>query len=116
MKTDSTGANLSAKPMRLLERLNALIARDPESFDGDCARAERACYLARQGKFEAATSELDLLRRRYDARPHPAISTWLSLGDGLMSHFTDMGVPARDKMRRAHALSAAGRLMDSAMT
>jgi hypothetical protein len=99
------------KPMRLLERLDALIAREPDSFDGDCARAERACYLARQGQYEQAAAELNLLRRRYEARPNPAISTWLSLADGLMSHFTDMGVPARDKMRRAHALSAAGRLL-----
>ena len=111
MKAASPSLAIAAKPLRLLERLDALIARDPESFDGDCARAERACYLTRQGQFEAATSELDLLRRRYDARPHPAISTWLSLADGLMSHFTDMGVLARDKMRRAHALSAASRLM-----
>jgi tetratricopeptide (TPR) repeat protein len=106
-----TAASLSAKPLRLLERLDALIALDPDSFEADCARAERACYLARQGHCDTAASELDLLRQRYEVRPHPAISTWLSLADGLMSHFTDMGVPARDKMRRAHALSAAGRLM-----
>jgi tetratricopeptide (TPR) repeat protein len=106
-----TPASLSAKPLRLLERLDALIASEPESFEADCARAERACYLARQGQYEEATSELDLLRQRYEARPHPAISTWLSLADGLRSHFTEVGVAARDKMRRAHALSSAGRLM-----
>jgi hypothetical protein len=106
-----TPFSLSAKPLRLLERLDALIAQHPESLDGDCARAERACYLARQGQHPQAAAELDALRKSYEARPHPAISTWLSLADGLMSHFTDMGVPARDKMRRAHALSAAGRLM-----
>jgi hypothetical protein len=101
----------SLKPPRLLERLDALIAREPDSFEADCARAERACYLARQGQYDQAAAELDLLRRRYEARPHPAISTWLSLADGLMSHFTEVGVAARDKMRRAHALSSAGRLM-----
>ena len=101
----------SLKPPRLVERLDALIARDPHSFEADCARAERACYLARQGQYDQAAVELDALRKRYEARPHPAISTWLSLADGLMSHFTDVGVAARDKMRRAHALSSAGRLM-----
>ena len=100
-----------AQPQRLLERLDWLIASDPDSFDADCARAERACYWARQGNRDAATTELAALRRRYEMRPHPAISTWLSLADGLMSHFTDLGQAARDKMRRAHALSAAGRLM-----
>jgi tetratricopeptide (TPR) repeat protein len=98
-------------PLRLLERLDALIAREPDSFESDCARAERACYLARQGQYQQAAAELDALRKRYEARPHPAISTWLSLADGLMSHFTEVGVAARDKMRRAHALSSAGRLM-----
>ena len=98
-------------PRRLLERLDDIIAREPESVEGDCARAERACYLIRQGQYEHATRELDVLRGRYEVRPNPSISTWLSLADGLTSHFTDMGVAARDKVRRAHALSAAGRLM-----
>ena len=96
---------------RLVERLGALIARDPDSIAADCARAELACYDARQGQYEKAAALLDALRIKYEAKPHPAISTWLSLADGLMSHFTDVGVSARDKMRRAHALSAAGRLM-----
>jgi hypothetical protein len=100
-----------AKPLRLLDRLDALIAQNPESLDGDCARAERACYFVRQGKHLQAVAELDALRKRYDARPHPAISTWLSLADGLLSHSTDLSGVARDKMRRAHALSSAARLM-----
>ena len=96
---------------RLVERLGALIARDPDSIGADCARAELACYETRQGQYEKAAALLDALRRKHEAKPHPAISTWLSLADGLMSHFTDAGVSSRDKMRRAHALSAAGRLM-----
>ncbi len=98
-------------PMRLLARLDAAIAAAPGPFDADCLRAERACYLARQGHFEPATAELDAMRRSYEARPNPSISAWLSLAEGLMSHFSDVGGAARDKMRRAHALSAAGRLM-----
>ena len=99
--------------MRLLARLDAAIAAaaaaDP--FDADCLRVERACYLARQGHFEPAATEIDAVRSKYDARPSPSISAWLSLADGLMSHFSEVGGAARDKMRRAHALSAAGRLM-----
>jgi tetratricopeptide (TPR) repeat protein len=106
-----TASSSSAMPQRLLERLDAIIASNPDSIEGDCARAERACYLARQGKHLQAAAELDALRKRYDARPHPAISTWLSLADGLLSHFTDLSGVARDKMRRAHALSSAARLM-----
>ena len=97
--------------MRLLARLDAAIAAAPDPFDADCLRVERACYLVRQGHFEPATTELDSIRGKYDARPSPSISAWLSLGDGLMSHFREVGGAARDKMRRAHALSAAGRLM-----
>ncbi len=106
-----TSASPSPQASRLLERLDAQIARDPESLDASCARAERACYLARQGHIDAAGIELDALRLRYESRTHPAISVWLSLADGLVSHFTNMGGLARDKMRRAHALSAASRLM-----
>lgn len=102
---------MSSMPMRLLARLDAAIAAAPDPFDADCLRVERACYLVRQGHFEPATTELDSIRGKYDARPSPSISAWLSLGDGLMSHFREVGGAARDKMRRAHALSAAGRLM-----
>jgi tetratricopeptide (TPR) repeat protein len=98
-------------PMRLLTRLDAAIAAAPNPFDADCLRAERACYLARQGHFDAASKDLEAVRRRYEPRPNPAISAWLSLADGLMSHFSDLGSAARDKMRRAHALSAAGRVL-----
>ena len=100
----------TAAPRRLQDRLNEVIAQQRDSVDGDCARAELACYFVRQGHFEQAATALDALRRRYEDRPHPAISTWLSLADGLRSHFSEMGVSARDKMRRAHAISAAGRL------
>ena len=102
---------MSSKPKRLLTRLDAAIAAAVDPFAADCLRAERACYLARQGHHERANAELEAIRARYAARPNPSISAWLSLADGLMSHFTDLGVAARDKMRRAHALSAAGRLL-----
>lgn len=102
---------MSSMPMRLLARLDAAIAAAPDPFDADCLRVERACYLVRQGHYEPATTELDAIRGKYDARPSPSISAWLSLADGLMSHFSEVGGAARDKMRRAHALSAAGRLM-----
>ena len=102
---------MSSMPMRLLARLDAAIAAAADPFDVDCLRVERACYLVRQGHFEPATTELDAVRSKYDARPSPSISAWLSLADGLVSHFSEVGGAARDKMRRAHALSAAGRLM-----
>ena len=102
---------MSSMPLRLLARLDAAIAAAADPFDADCLRVERACYLVRQGHFEPATTELDGVRSKYDARPSPSISAWLSLADGLMSHFSEVGGAARDKMRRAHALSAAGRLM-----
>jgi hypothetical protein len=39
----------------------------------------------------------------------PALAAWLCLGDGLIDHYRRMGASARDRIRRAHALSVAAR-------
>jgi hypothetical protein len=92
---------------RLLSRLEADIAAATHPIAADCLRAERASYLARQGRFDEAREELTRLHERYDKAPVIEVSIWLNLVDGLVSFFTDMGKLSVDKILRAHALSVA---------
>ena len=92
---------------RLLSRLDADIAAVTQPLAADCLRCERAAYLARLGDLDQATRELAAVQQRHRAHPQAAISAWLSLADALVSHYTDMGPLARDKMKRAYAMSAA---------
>ena len=95
---------------RLLTRLEADIAAAPDPVAADCLRAERASYLARQGRFDEAREVLEQLRARYGANPEVQVSVRMHLVEGLLSYFTSLGSPARDKLLRAHALSAAAGL------
>jgi tetratricopeptide (TPR) repeat protein len=100
----------SVKPSRMLIRLEAEIAAAPKQIEADCKRAERAAYLSRLGRFAEARAELGELHGRYDRSPHPAITSWTNLAEGLLSHFTDMGRVAHDKILRSHAISSAANL------
>lgn len=91
---------------RLLSRLDTDIKAAPTAFAADCLRCERAAYLARQGEEGEVTRELDALRKRYSARPNSEVSAWLHLAEGLLCHYRDLSSTARDKLTRAHALSA----------
>ena len=102
---------------RLLRRLNAAVASAKDQYCADCAHAERACYLARQGDFAQASRTITTLRRRYASRPDAAMSVWLNLAEGLVSYYSELGPIAHDKVMRAHALSAASGLVHlSALT
>ncbi|MEO6410702.1 MAG: hypothetical protein ABIO45_18385, partial [Burkholderiaceae bacterium] len=46
------------------------------------------------------------MRERYAVRPGAIVTAWINLIEGLCSHFDDLGDGARDKLARAHALSA----------
>jgi tetratricopeptide (TPR) repeat protein len=92
------------KQSRLLSRLDAEIARSGESVSLHCLRIERSCYLARKGDIEEARATL------YEKHPNVIVSSWLSLAEGLLIHFSNMGHEARDKVHRAYALSAAAGL------
>ena len=98
------------KPSRMELRLEAEIAGAATPMEADCKRAELAGYHARLGRFDEARSTLSTLRQRYGQRPNAAISSWLNLVEGLVGHFSDMDPAARDKVLRAHALSAAAGL------
>ncbi len=92
---------------RLLSALDARIATTRDPLQHSCLRAERATLLARQGHIDEARAELARLRARYATEPNAVVSAWVSLGEGLVVYFSNMGEAARDKVRRALALSEA---------
>jgi hypothetical protein len=71
--------------------------------------AERGCYLARVGDFEAARAATELARANDGGGANPRISAWVMLLEGLVIHFERDGRSARDRVSRAHALSIAAR-------
>ncbi|CAM5791048.1 hypothetical protein [Rhizobacter fulvus] len=95
---------------RLLSRLDNDIREASHPLAADSLRCERAAYLARLGDFDEARREIAALRERYGPQPSTAISAWLHLAEALVGHYTDLGPAVRDKLARAHALSAAGGL------
>lgn len=95
---------------RLLNRLDSEIASTTDMLSINCLRVERACYLCRQGHCDEARSTVLEIREYYRRVPNLEISVWLSLAEGLLIHFSNMGTLARDKFHRAYALSAAGGL------
>lgn len=97
-------------PPRLLLRLEAEIAGAQSQLDADCKRAERAAYLARMGKIDEVQAEVAELQLRYEASPNARVSSWLHLVLALVAHVKDMGSAARERLLRAHAISAAAGL------
>ena len=94
---------------RLLSALDARIQKARDPVENACLRAERAALLAREGQIDAARKELETLRARFDSRPHAVVSAWASLAEGLVAYFEKLGLPARDKFKRALALSRAAK-------
>jgi hypothetical protein len=102
-----SGRRLTSK---LLQRLDADIARSMYAVDLGCLRAERASYLARQGHFDEARSEIREVHALFHAQPHPAVSASLAMAEGLLAFHEGEDSGARDKFKRAQALSAAAGL------
>jgi hypothetical protein len=95
---------------RLLDRLDAALPKARSRVDAACLRAERAGFLARHGMFDEAEAELKALQAQFDDERHAAVSVWLCIVEGWLLHFRSLSGSARDKMKRAQALSAAAGL------
>lgn len=95
---------------RLLARLEAEVRRTHHPVDNACLRAERACQLARLGQHDLARQEIDALHSAFDRQAIPAITAWMHLAEGCLTYYTSLSGTARDRMRRAHALSTAAQL------
>lgn len=95
---------------RLLARLDAAIAASRQPVATACLRAERAVFLARQGRLDEARRAIDELQAQWSLRPQAAVSAWVALAEAMHGYFSDLGAGAHDKLLRAHALSAAAGL------
>jgi hypothetical protein len=96
---------------RLLARLDSALARTRDPVDAACLRVERAGFLVRHGHTTEAQAELDAVRAQFAREPHPGVSAWLCIAEGWQLHFGSLSGLARDKMKRAEALSAAAGLL-----
>lgn len=92
---------------RLLKAIDTRIAKTRDPLENTCLRAERAALLARQGRLEEARAELARIHARFDSQPNARVSAWTSLAEGLAIYFENLGGGARDKLKRALALSQA---------
>lgn len=94
---------------RVLTRLDAAIAAAETPLAVACLKAERAALLARLGRFDEVRRVLDALRAQHANAGNPVLVAWLCVAEGLMDHYRDQAVSARDRIRRAYALSTAAR-------
>jgi hypothetical protein len=102
--------NTRVPQSRLLARLDAALAKSRHPIESACLRAERAGFLARHGHFEEAQAEFNALHALFDHQPNPSVSAWLCIAEGWLLHFSSLSAAARDKMKRAQALSAATKM------
>lgn len=102
---------MKAPQSRLLARLDGALARTRHPVEAACLRAERAGFLARLGHLDAARATVQALHAQFDTQPHAAVSSWLCLVEGwLLQAEAGGGAGARDRFKRAQALSAAAGL------
>jgi hypothetical protein len=94
---------------RALQRLDAAIAAAHGPAAAACLKAERAGLLARMGQFDQAATVLKELSHQQERAPQPSLAAWLNLLEGMIEHYRDFGLRARERIARAHALAGAAR-------
>jgi tetratricopeptide (TPR) repeat protein len=92
---------------RLLTQLASRIAAARDPVEAACLRAQRGIYLARQGKVDEAEALVKAVREEFGTRPNAEVTAWISLVEALIQFYGEPGPKARDRLRRAHALSRA---------
>jgi hypothetical protein len=92
-------------PSRVIDRLDAEIARAEGVLEREFLKARRAAALARHGQFQEARFALAGLRSQGQRLRNPALSAWVALVDGLIDHCESLSTGAREKFARAHDLA-----------
>jgi tetratricopeptide (TPR) repeat protein len=90
---------------RVIEQLDAEIARAEGVLEREYLKARRASALARHGQFAEARFALAGLRSQGQRLRNPALSAWIALVDGLIDHCEALAPTAREKFRRARELA-----------
>jgi len=86
---------------RLLTQLDRDITKARDPAKASCLKAHRAIVLARHGALGPAREQLTALHQQAFHHPHPSLSAWLLLAEGLMVYYTDFGSGAQDKIQQA---------------
>ncbi len=92
---------------RLLNQLAARIAAARDPVEAACFRAQRAVYLARQGKHDEAEAVVKSIREQFGTTPNAQVTAWVSLAEALIHFYSQPGPEAMDRLKRAHVLSRA---------
>jgi hypothetical protein len=94
---------------RLAQKLDGEIAA-VAAMPARCAvlQVQRAILWLRHGREAEAREELDRLHARALVHPRIELAAWLHLAEGLMAYFGAFGGDARDRVRRARVVAAAG--------
>ncbi|MBS0594898.1 MAG: hypothetical protein JSR84_15665 [Proteobacteria bacterium] len=92
---------------RLLGRLDAQIASEPDAVRQASLRAQRAMHWARQGAHEAVLREVGAIREAFGKRPNAEVTAWISLAEAVNSFYSQPGPQALDRLKRAQALARA---------
>jgi tetratricopeptide (TPR) repeat protein len=95
---------------RALSRLDAAIAVSRIAGESGCLQAERAGLLARFGHFHDAQQALVGIRSQHAHTTDAALAAWLCLAEGMLEHSRNLSRDARDRIKRAHALSQAAQV------
>lgn len=90
---------------RLIERLDAEIARSTEPLQREYLKAERASALARIGLLADARFALSGLRTQNQRHKDTLLAAWTHLVDGQIDHFDSIAPHAADKFQRALELA-----------
>ncbi|MCZ8235249.1 MAG: hypothetical protein O9335_08830 [Inhella sp.] len=103
---------MAATPSRLLLKIEqALQAAEAggERLNALVLRAQRALVLVRLGDLNEARDELTALHQQAFASPHPELSAWLHLAEGLTGMLQNLGNQASEHFHKALALARLGR-------
>jgi hypothetical protein len=92
---------------RVIERLDAEIARAEGVLEREFLKARRAAALARHGQFGEARFALAGLRSQSQRLRNRVLSAWVVLVDALVEHCESLAPTAREKFVRAHEMAVA---------
>ena len=92
---------------QLLLHLEAQLSASTDPVVRGEISVQRACYLARVGRFDEAEAAILAVRKAYGDGTQARISCWLMLAEGLLEFFRDLSPRAKDRIARAQLISVA---------
>lgn len=89
----------------LPERIDECLKAESDGSARISLLGEKACYLARSGQVELATSISSTIRALWERQQDPKAMVWVMLIEGLVHYFNEAQIEAIDRIRRAQLIS-----------